>query len=514
MSMRFSFDQSQRQEQRQVLSQRLIQSMELLQLPLLRLEERIDQELQTNPVLERTENVEREEDDDASPDLSPSDEETDQRGNSEPDKPFVEKENEIDIRDAGDNQDDFQTAGDFAELYSDTIDENPTRSQNWLEEASARHHDLISNAASPGETLEENLKGQLSWFNLSPEQRALCETVIGNLDRFGYLRVPIEDLWSQDAKEDEKARWLDALKTVQTLEPRGVGARSLSEALLLQLPAELPDYEAVRRLIENHLDDFLHNRIPQISKMTGYSLSRIEAALAEIRRLNPRPGSEFDRTTVPIVSPDVYVERGENGLWRVEINDGNAAGLCVSPHYLKMLKDKGMDKGAKDYLRRNVGQARWLIDAIAQRKVTLLRVAQAIVRHQNDFFEVGPEKLRPLKMRQIADELGIHVTTVSRTCDDKWLQSPRGIYSFKEFFSGAAATTEEDGRELATAQVKAQIKEMIGAENKQSPLSDEEIAAKLKELGIDISRRTVAKYRDVMNIPSSRQRRDWTGKRA
>ena len=497
MDMRFSFEQSQRQEQKQILSPRMIQSMELLQLPLLQLEERIEQELQANPLLERA--------DETAPDeeIGPDSEK------EEAERIPVEKEDEIHIRDEGDNSDDFRTADEFAKLYSDTIDERPTRSQNWLDEAQARHHDFEGNIADREETLEEHLAAQLGWFELSPEVRAFCEKIIGNLDRNGYLLLDPEGLLDQNATDEERKICEEALGVVHQLEPKGVGARNLKEALLLQLDSDFPDVEAARTLIEHYLPDLEGNRLPLIAKKTGYSLERIEAALQAIRRLNPRPGASFSEQAAPPVLPDVYVERDDDGLWRARVDSGPGDSLAINADYLKMLKDKATNSETKEYLRKNVSGAQWLIDSVAQRKATLLAVAQAIVDYQRDYFELGPEALRPLKMQDVAEKVQIDVSTVSRTCSGKWLQSPRGVDPFKRFFTGSLASADENGGELATETVKAKLRELIDAEDKKNPLSDEELVKKMADAGVHISRRTVAKYRDTLNIPSSRQRKQW-----
>ena len=493
MSMRFSLDQSQKMEQKQVLSQRLIQSMELLQLPLQQLEERIEQELQTNPVLERQEDAAEEE-----------------NGEEEAaEQPPVEREDEIHIREEGDNSDDFSTADEFAGLYSDTIDERPVRSQNWIDEAQSRHHDFEGNIAARNETLEDHLAAQLGWFDLSPKIRALCEKIICNLDRNGYLLFPPEELLGANPSDEERQNLREALSVVQRMEPKGVGAHDVKESLLLQLDPQCPDAEAARMLIENHLEDLEYNRLPQISKKTGFSMERIDAALGEIRRLNPRPGASFSERVAPAVLPDIYVDRDENGVWQARVDSGPDGSLCVSPHYLAMLKDKTTDRETKDYIRKNVGGAQWLIESIAQRKATLQKVAQAIVDYQSDFFEIGPERLRPLKMQRIADTVNIDVSTVSRTCSDKWLQSPQGIFPMKRFFSGSIASADESGDDLAKDTVKTLLRRLIDEEDKKNPLSDEELVKRMANSGVQLSRRTVAKYRDAMRIPSSRQRKSW-----
>ncbi|MBO7725277.1 MAG: RNA polymerase factor sigma-54 [Thermoguttaceae bacterium] len=498
MSMRFSLGQTQSQQQKQILTQRMIQAQELLQLPIQQLEQRIDAEMETNPLLEI---------DDGSADLESEPSETDDSPQSESDESSPgEDRREENTEDASGWEEDFRLVDEFAETYSGTIDEDPVRSQNWLEEAAQRHQDLIDNIASGGETLEEHLLDQLPWFDLSDRQKNACETIIGNIDPDGLLKVPLEELWGENADEAEKEVWKKALETVRSMDPPGVGARSVAEALLLQVTDETPHREMVRLLLERHYDDILHNRIPLIIRETGYTKEEIEEGIREIRKLNPHPGSDFNVETSPAVVPDLIVYKGEDGRWDVDINDGNQIRLGINSEYKSMLKNKETDSETKEYLRKNIGRAQWFIEALRQRKLTLLRVGQAIVQRQNSFFEDGPESLRPLKMQQIADELGIDISTVSRACSDKWLEAPTGLYSLKSFFSGAV---KSDSDELSASSVKNRIKEMIDGEDKKNPLSDEEIAARLKARGADISRRTVAKYRDELKIPSSRQRKDW-----
>ena len=509
--MRVSLGQTQRQEQKQILTQRLIQSAELLQLPLQQLEERIETELETNPVLEILESPSGFDDEDnagnaGGSDLSPS-ENVSGLDPSGGDSPAGSEDTESET--SFDDAEEFERAADFSETYADTIDEAPIRSQNWLEEAARRHQDLISNVVSRDETLEEHLLDQLAWFDLSDTQRDACETIIGNISPNGILEIPIEELWGEDPGQAQRETWRAALKTVQSMDPPGVGARSVQEALLLQVSEEIPNCSLVRSLLEKHFDDILHNRIPLIVKETGYTKEQIEEGIAEIRKLNPYPGSGFGEEVSPAILPDLYVFQGEDGKWDVDVNEGNQIRLGINSEYKAMLKEKETDREAKDYLRKNIGQAQWFIEALRQRKMTLLRVGQAIVRHQTDFFEIGPEKLRPLKMQQVADELQIHIATVSRACDGKWMQGPRGIYPLRSFFSGAVKT-ESSSDELTSRSVKIKIKVLIEKEDKRAPLSDEEIVSRLKAEGIEISRRTVAKYRDALAIPSSRQRKEWS----
>lgn len=208
------------------------------------------------------------------------------------------------------------------------------------------------------------------------------------------------------------------------------------------------------------------------------------------------------------MTPDIFVEAVEGGGYRVRLEDGRTPSLFISPYYRKLLASGGANDETREYIKRKINSAQWLIDSIEQRRGTLTKVAQAIVDHQQEFLNKGPEFIEPLKMQQIADKVGVHVTTVSRAVDDKWIQTPRGIFSLKRFFCGG--TTTEDGDEMAWDTVRLKLNEIINAENKQQPYSDEELVEELAKHGIKVARRTVTKYRKAMDIPSSRQRRAWT----
>ena len=295
---------------------------------------------------------------------------------------------------------------------------------------------------------------------------------------------------------------------MQALDPPGVGARDLKECLLLQLTPGMPFYDELRVLIENHLEDLENNRLPAIAKKTGLSIDRIQEVWDELRKLKPKPGSEFNETFVPTVTPDVFVERDEGGQYQVRLEDTQLPNLYISPTYRKLLQQGDTNAETREYIKRKVNSAQWLIEAIEQRRGTLTRVSQAIVDHQTRFLDDGPEYIEPLKMQQIADKVKVHVTTVSRAVDDKWIQTPRGIFPLRRFFVGG--TTRADGEEVAWDRVRVKLQEIVDAEDKTKPLSDDALVEELGKHGITVARRTVTKYRKAMNIPSSRQRRDWT----
>ncbi|HBT75493.1 MAG TPA: RNA polymerase sigma-54 factor [Planctomycetaceae bacterium] len=524
--MRFSFGQELRQEQKQVLSQRMIQSMEILQLTLQQLEERVELELEDNPLLEIGDGRPEDATPDSPGDIEwsdPEEKEAAREAEEERIDAFAEHEHEIDVHDSGDNRDDFRIAEEFSSLYADTIDEAPARSQNWLEEAAGRHGEMIAAIPTREETLPEYLIDQLSWFDLDRSLRAMIERIVYNLDRHGFFTESLEEFLGlehdskhdpqRDPRQAEEELHLarKALEIVRRLDPVGVGCPGVRECLLMQIDNvdnTVPLAEELRILVSEHFEDIRHNRLPHIAKQTGFSLARIQEAIKRLRYLNPYPAAGFRESGAPTVTPDVVLEKTEEGDYVVHVENGRIPPLRISAYYRDMLKNKGTDQSAREYIRQKNGSAQLLIDAILHRKSTLRKVAQAIVDHQTAFFETGPEAIKPLKMQQIADAVGVHVTTVSRTCDEKWMQTPLGLFPLKRFFTGSVSATGGE-EELASDVVRSKLREIVEKEDKKAPLSDEDLVRALESAGIKIARRTVVKYRQAMNIPSSRVRRTW-----
>ncbi|MBX7168752.1 MAG: RNA polymerase factor sigma-54 [Pirellulales bacterium] len=495
--MRLSFGQEMRQVQKQILAPRMIQSMEILQLPIMALQERIEQELQENPVLE----VREEEAEPVAEDGPPPADSAES-----PDAPTTE-ERELVVDETNSNADDFERLLEMDEQLPDHFDERPRLSSTRLEEEADRKHDAMANMASRPPSLQDYLTDQLAWFELDPALRQMCERIIYSLDQNGYLRTRLEELIDPAGGPEQLQLAQQALATVHKLDPPGIGARDLKECLLLQLTPGMPLYVEVRRLIVDHFEDLEHNRLPQIEKRSGMSMKLIHEALNELRRLNPKPGAKFIDAHVPTVTPDVFIEPAENGGYKVRLEDGPTPTLFISPIYRQMLQSGKASEEAREYIKRKLNSAQWLIESIEQRRNTLTRVAQAIVDHQTEFLNKGPESIEPLKMQQIADKVHVHVTTVSRAVDDKWIQTPRGIFPLKRFFVGG--TTSADGEEVAWDTIRLKLQEIIDKEDKHNPLSDDELVKELEKHGLKVARRTVTKYRKAMNIASSRQRRVW-----
>jgi RNA polymerase sigma-54 factor len=493
--MRLSFGAEMRQVQKQILAPRMIQSMEILQLPLQALQERIEQELAENPLLELQER---------DPDL-PEDapDRNEERTKDIDDKPIT-------VDEAHNNADDFERLLQLDRDVPDYFDESTRRSSNRMEEDSDRAHDAISNVAERPESLQDHLLHQLAEFDLSPELLVMCERIISTLDPKdgGYFRTSLRDLLPSDAEPAQLLLAEKALDVIHKLDPPGVAARDLRECLLLQLSPDVPMYEEQRKLIANHLEDLRDNRLPLIQKATGYTIERINLAKNELRKLNPKPASAFAETHVAAVDPDVFVERDENGNYVVRVDEARTPTLYISRYYRERLSSGTATPEEREYIKRKIVAAQWLIESIEQRRSTLTKVSQAIVDHQISFLEDGPEHIQPLKMQQIADKVGVHVTTVSRAVDDKYIQTPRGIYPLKRFFVGGTRT--EEGEDVAWDIIRIRLQEIVDHEDKANPFSDDELVAELSKQGLDVARRTVTKYRQKMSIPSSRQRRDWT----
>ncbi len=506
MSMQLTQSAYMRQDMRQLLTPRMIQSMEILQLPLALLEERIEQEMQQNPVLEL-----KEPDPDSAP--TPYSDESPNGIDADGDRAIVHDENA---------SADFERLAKISE-YLENEEWSPAPPGPGLRTSSYdgerdRKMDAMANTAARGASLQEYLIGQWSMVDTSPAVHAAGLSIINYIEDDGYLRTDLATIATEGKTHHRLEDLQQALKLLQTLEPTGVAARSLPECLLLQLDAledegdeadlDLHDLELERKLITSHLNDLKLNRYPQLSKKLGRSIEEIKAAVRQLGRLDPFPGKRIGSVDAAPITPDatVYFDE-ETGKYEIEMARDAANDISISAMYRKMMKDKSCDKKTREFLTNNVRNARWLIESIEQRSSTIKRVIRAVVDAQQEFFEKGPEYLKPLPMIGVADQLGIHVATVSRAVSEKYIQTPRGILPLRKFFSGG--TTNAEGDDMSWDAVKEKLKILIDNEDKQNPLNDEEIVDKLKEQGIDLARRTVAKYRKILNLPTARQRREF-----
>ena len=487
-----------RMDQRQVLTPRMIQSMEILQLPLGALEERIDQEMQVNPVLEmRARNGEA-------------------NGAATESGPALNRaDDERSLAMTEDGAADFRRLDRLSDyLENEEFSTNNTfRPSHWSGQDRDAKMDAMANTASRGSNLTEHLLNEWAFVEAAPELKRVGALLIDYIDADGYLRTPFDriQLESRDPIPSEQLE--QALKFVQQLDPPGVGARDLVECMLLQLDAlendeelsEGHDFDLERDLVRDHLTDLGQNRYPLISKKLGFSIEEIKDAVKRLARLQPHPGKSFGTTDAPPITPDAEIFFNEDtGKYDVKMSRDIAPSLYLKGRYLKMLKSNP-DKKTKEFLNNNVRNAKWLIEAIEQRRGTIERVIRVVVETQREFFDSGPEFLKPLPMIGVADQLGVHVATVSRAVSEKWVQTPRGIFPLRRFFSGG--TQSASGEDMSWDAVKEKLKIIVDNEDKQNPLNDDELVEKLQEQGIDIARRTVAKYRKVLNLPTARQRK-------
>lgn len=493
--MKFSFGQNLQQKMSQTMSPRMFQSMEILRLAQAELDEKIEQELIDNPVLEMLSD-------------GPENDEKPETENKEKDG----EQKELVIDDSQRGAEDFERLLNLDRENPEFFDERPRMSANRIQESSDRQHDMMANVTSRSETLHDHLIQQLHERELEPAMLKLAERIVSTLSAAdgAYFRASLSDLLAPGAGEEEEEIAETALAHVQDLEPVGVAARTLQERLMMQLSSEIPNYQHVRTLILDHLEDLQFNRLPTIEKATGLSIEQINDAWAQIRRMDPMPCSHFIDSHVATVRPDLWLEKDENDAYVVKMDEGPQRNLHISNHFRKVLSNGTASSEEKDFIKKKIASAQFLIESIEQRRNTLMKVAQEIVDYQADFLDNGQEYLKPLKMEQIAEKVGVHLTTVSRAVDDKYLETDRGVLPLRMFF--VHGTTNDDGEDVAWNTIRLELQKLIENEDKKKPLSDSEIMNRLKVMGFNVARRTVAKYREKLDIPSSRQRKDWMKK--
>jgi RNA polymerase sigma-54 factor len=318
-------------------------------------------------------------------------------------------------------------------------------SANQISDDMDRQHDVMSNMLARPQSLHEYLLEQLAFCSVDGISRQFGEYLIQHLDHNGRVQSLLAEILQQFNRLYEHQLTLEeaeqVLREIQQMEPKGVGARDHREMLLLQIHDTMPFRDVVRTLIRDHLEDIAYNRLPLIQRATGFTIDLIKVGIEQIQTLNPWPGRGFEQRPVQRVTPDLIVERNEAGRYVVKVLDEYIPDLKISPRYIQMLRENPPPE-TRDWIRRKIESARWLIESIEQRYNTLRKVAQEIIDHQLEFLERGPEAIQPLKMQQIADRVGVHVTTVSRAVDEKWIQTPRGQFPLKRFFGGGTQTAD------------------------------------------------------------------------
>jgi RNA polymerase sigma-54 factor len=473
----------------QKLSPQQIQMIKLLEVPTLQIEERIKKELEENPALE-----EGQEDDDI----------------------HSESEEEEQFETTDKDQEEF-TLDDYIE--EDDIPDYRLQTKNYSKDEDKRNEIPFS----VGFSFHEHLESQLSLRDLNDKQKILGEYIIGNIDEDGYLRREliniVDDLAFLQNIETTEGELEQVLTIIQDLEPAGVGARSLRECLLLQIEKRdnsQPAMNLAHKILESHFEEFTKRHYDKIVARLGITEDELKAAIDEVLKLNPKPGGvysdPFNKTSQPII-PDFILELSEDGF-DLHLNSRNLPELRLSSAYSEMLhsysKDRSQKKEMKDavtFVKQKIDSAKWFIDAIKQRQNTLLLTMNAILEYQQDYFIDGDEtKLKPMILKDVAEMTGLDISTVSRVANSKFIQTHFGIFPLKFFFSEGLQT--DSGEEVSTREIKRILRDCIENEQKRRPLTDERLTEILQEKGYLIARRTVAKYREQLNIPVARLRRE------
>lgn len=478
-------DVSLRQEQ--IIAPHQIQSLEILAVPLLDLQARVHQEMQENPSLELLDSETEQLVGDPMEDIGSPDSNTDDLA-----------------ADVAEKDEYLANLMQLDEMWREYVPPSHAKQYATKEDEERRRYFFDSLTAE--QTLADDLLEQLRTSDAPKEIRDLAEVVIGSIDDTGYLRTSVEEM-AQTCQTTIPKMEL-AIKLVQSFEPSGVGARDLRECLLVQLERNGRKDTLPYKMVQNHLDDLARNRIPQVAKALKSSPAALSEAMTEIKNLQPRPGNAAESNNVQFILAELSVEKDENGEYVVKSHRDYLPRLRISKQYMRILEDPDVPKDVKQYVKEKITGGNFLIKSIAQRQSTLHRIGKVIIRRQEAFLDEGEEALVPLTMSEVADEIEVHETTVSRAIANKYIQTPRGLYPLKFFFAGGYTTA--DGEELSSHSIKHKIQALISEEDPAKPLSDNKIMKELQEEGLDVARRTVAKYREELGIPSSHMRKSYT----
>jgi RNA polymerase sigma-54 factor len=460
-----------------VLSPQLQQSLLILQTPLLELRNLVQQEMETNPVLEEL----------------PAEAGADERSEAEP---------------SGDDnfKNEFEKLASLDEEWRDYMAQSASYSEGFRNSKEAQEkRQFLFDSIPVQETLQQNLIGQLNQSVLSAGDRKAAELIIGNIDDNGFLQSTPEEmaLNSGIPKED----FDQMLPLIQSFYPAGVGARDLRECLLIQLQREGKEHSLEYKIVYEHMEDLGRRRFPEIARRMGISVEDVQKATDNIARLNPRPGQVFAAVPQNYVLPDVMVEKLD-GEYQISSNNEQIPHLRISNLYKDIIASGNTQSGeVKDYIRDKIRSGKFLIRSIHQRQQTILNIARQIVTRQREFLEHGLSHLKPMTMGEVADAVGLHETTVSRAVSGKYMATPQGVFEMKYFFTSGYQTAT--GELLSNTSVKEAILDLVKHENGGAPLSDHEMVEILGERGIPIARRTVAKYRTELNILPSHMRRKY-----
>jgi RNA polymerase sigma-54 factor len=469
--------QSQNFALQQILAPQLQQSLLILQTPLLELRNLVQQEMETNPVLEEL----------------PDESRTDERDDAEPsaDNNFKEE---------------FEKLVSLDEEWRDYMAQSASYSSDRFrrsQEAQDKRQ-FFFDSIPVQETLQQNLIGQLNQTVLNADDRKTAELIIGNIDDNGFLQSTPEEMALSSGVPKEEFEKMLAL--IQGFYPPGVGARDLRACLLIQLQRAGRESSLEYRIVSEHMEDLGKRRFPEIARRMGITVEEVQTAATKIARLNPRPGQVFAAAPQNYVLPDVTVEKVD-GDYQIALNNEQIPHLRISNIYKDIIAQGNNGAEVKDYIRDKIRNGKFLIRSIHQRQQTISNIAHQIVSRQRDFFEHGPSDLKPMTMAEVADAVGVHETTVSRAVSGKYMATPQGIFEMKYFFTSGYQTAT--GESMSNTSVKEAILDLVKHEDGNAPLSDQQLVEILTERGIPIARRTVAKYRTELNILPSHMRRKY-----
>jgi RNA polymerase sigma-54 factor len=491
--MKPGLSQSTHLRQELKINPRLYQAMDLLYMPLLDLQQHLKQELLNNPFLDMVEPEEEEEE---------NGEETE----AESEQPEAQEA-------TVDNKDKEEI--DWEEILLDGFDAGGRREEH-------EEREYYEPVTVDTRDLNDHLKDQITLLDLTPRQQFLADEFVGNIAEDGYLQASLDDLLRSVNDEIEKAAEAagrdsddlpfyglaeaeEMLGIIQNLDPPGVGARDLRECLMLQLKEAGLEQSVPYRLVRDCFEELIAHRWSEISKRFGISPADVQKAADEIKKLDPKPGLVYSGESDNYIIPDLVVDKID-GRYHVFLNDANLPRLKLSRAYQEIARDKKKFEGeSKEFISNKLNSANWMIQAIEQRRQTMLKVMNYIVDRQRDFFEKGVQYLKPLTLREVAEVINMHESTVSRVTNEKFVQTPRGVLPLKFFFSSGLSTTA--GEDVSARGIKAQIEKLVSDEDPKHPLTDQAIVNILKESGVQIARRTVAKYRDQLGVLSARMRK-------
>ncbi|MCK5861873.1 MAG: RNA polymerase factor sigma-54 [Candidatus Hydrogenedentes bacterium] len=486
------FEQQQRQQQRQILAPQMQQSLKMLQMNSIELDQFIEQSLEENPFLDRTTTRE----------TTLSEMQAAPVSNDANSEEQQEQEHDQVVLDRSEGEINFDTGSDDDWYGADRHREGVDFSRNADSDETYRYY---QDSITQSESLRAHLLDQMRITATTPEEYQIGERIIiGDIDSNGYFSGDITEIAGEMKISDSDVNAV--LDTIKKFEPTGVGAADIAECLLLQIEAEYPEEEQLKTLVCKHWDELTRGHIRQIAHTMDISPERVEELKNILRHLEPWPGQAYSSAVPAYITPEVLVEQIEDDFIVVLTADAMPS-IAINDAYIKEVRSKKISKEERSYVRENLGSARWLVRNIERRQETIRKTAQAIIDTQRMFLKKGEQYMKPLTLEEVANKVGLHESTISRTVNGKYIQTPQGLFELKYFFS--AGLRSDDGESQSSTAICALLKNIIDAEDKHKPLSDQKISDLLKKQGTNAARRTIAKYREGMGVPPARIRRSY-----